>query len=82
MFSKLIYLNHWKVLFLTAVVHPSFFILFSENLLWLTSVSEESAPVETSTEQSSHEVPDIAIGTIFSSSKFLELLILIRFSEV
>ena len=47
------------------------------------SVSEESAPVDTSpTKQSSHEVPEVAIGIIFASLKFHEMLILIRVSEV
>ena len=58
-------------------------IMFSGNFLHFTSVSEESVPVETSaTEKSRHEMPEIAIGTIFTSLKFHKVLILITFSEI
>ena len=63
-------LNYQKVLFLTALVHSSHFIMFSGNFLCFTSVSEESTPVENSSQQSSHDAPEIAIGIILASIKF------------
>ncbi|KAJ8444678.1 hypothetical protein Cgig2_030352 [Carnegiea gigantea] len=64
MFTNLLYPNKQKVLFLTAVGHPPHFIMFSGNYLCFTSVSEESVLAETSpTEQSTHEAPEVAIGS-------------------
>ena len=76
-------MNYQKVLFRTAIVHPCHFIMYTRNFLCSTFLSEESSPVETfPIEQSSHELPEIAIGIIFASLKFHEDLTLIRFSEV
>ena len=66
-----------KGVFFTADGHPCLFIMSSRDFSCFASVSVQPAPAETSsTEQSTHEAPEIEIGIICASLKFHPVILI------